>query len=238
MDSFWTQYDSYILFVPTAILSIVAIWYTRKQLQKKRLEYKIVANENLLSYSQDLEKDLIITYKNNKVNNLVLFSILIQNTGNIPILRGDFDSDIKIQFVSINSIISAELTGDGLSNFDLVIDPKFKTLSIPPLLINPRDKIIMKVLIDSNSEMPFFVIESRIAGISKIKKEEYSKRLNSLSIGLIISFIILLCFIFIIFFNFKGFRGLSFIDIGMIIILSFHILTSINYIKFYTKLNK
>lgn len=83
-SSFWST--SNIIGIPGLVLAAIAIpvslWIYFKQKNKKRLEYKVIANERLLSYHKDLEKELEITFKGERINNLLLLNLKFINSGN------------------------------------------------------------------------------------------------------------------------------------------------------------
>lgn len=167
MDSFWTTYSNYIIGIPTAILAILAVWISLRQWKKKRLEYSVIANESLLSYHDYLREELIIFFKNKKIKNLTLLHIEFENAGNEEILESDFYSQIIIYLGEQDMIIKVEI--DDNMNLGVKAEVMQNTIHIDPLLLNPKDKFSLKILIDKEEKNMEFYTDCRIAGVEKVR---------------------------------------------------------------------
>ncbi|MFN7115358.1 MAG: hypothetical protein ACK4TA_01080 [Saprospiraceae bacterium] len=231
MDSFWTQYSDYIVGIPAIVVSTaVAVWLFFKQKDIKRLSYIIRANENLLSYKKDLKKDLIILYKNQEIDNLFLLEIEFENMGNTPILKTDFDSNLKIIFRKTTSILSSEIGESFPKKLEISIKQLENQIEILPLLINPGDRFSLKFLLNENLRDVFFDIESRIAGVNKINITPQQKSpTNALLLSLSGIFIVISPLIFIVYSIIKG---------DVIGVVIFFIISIIVYFSIYMEIRR
>ena len=182
-SSFWNVNITLLGLILTAIGIVIAIvipfWIYLKQKNIKRLEYKVLANESLLSYHKDLENNLKIIYLGQEIKTLSLLNLEFINTGNVPIQRSDFDQNIRISSPLCSSVISA--VADCISpNYQdpIISGPVEQTnyIEIHPLLINQNDHFTIKFLIDTNTKNINYDIDSRIIGIKKIEK--FKERIN------------------------------------------------------------
>lgn len=187
-NSFWVNYGEYIVGIPALIIgTAVTIWIFIRQKNIKKLEYRIIANESLLSYHKDLEKDLVILFKDKKIDNLAFLLLEFENTGNISIIKSDFDSNLDIKFKNYTAIFGIELINIYPKNIDLNTIREIDSFSIEPYLINPKDKFSVKILYDNKSFD--YEINARIAGVKEITKASESKdfSLNSFLVVLFIT---------------------------------------------------
>lgn len=195
MDSFWLQYSDYIVGIPAIVLAIVAIWISLKQSRSKKLTYKIITKENLLSYSKEAQGKIEIFFDKNKIDALSLLVIEIQNAGSLPILKSDFDENLKIDFSS--TILNNEVIQKEPKSLDIKteVNENKSIIEFFPFLFNPKDKFLIKFLL--NTENPNFSLDCRIIGLKKI--EDANKRVKTVGFatGIFVS-IILTFFLFYI----------------------------------------
>jgi hypothetical protein len=243
MDSFWTTYSDYIVGIPALFISTaVAVWVFIKQKNVKRLEYKILANESLISYSKKIEDELVVTFGGKKVKNLLLLNLEIINSGNTPILKSDFDSNVRISFPDVNAILSikAEPIDPNYQYPEIFIEvdsKKGRHIEVLPLLMNPMDSFSIKFLIDTDAKEVHFDIASRIVGIKSIQdnsNKNYRKSLRTF--GFIYSFL-LVGFLFSITFN-KPDNPKQWILVFSLLIINFSMVLIYFYLSISKKINK
>ncbi|WP_129121285.1 hypothetical protein [Veronia nyctiphanis] len=108
-----------------------------------------------------------------KLDRPTYIDIYIENEGDKPIpsssfesdLVIDFGSDIKLSFLSVESIYPADIKIN--YSFD---DSK---IYIKPLLINSKDIIHLKIITEKSE--PKYKFHSRIAGINEIQEKKYTE---------------------------------------------------------------
>ncbi|WP_019281515.1 hypothetical protein [Vibrio anguillarum] len=146
----------------------------------------LFSSEKSLSYALMHTKDLTEDYKEGdswsklstsfdgiELKSAYLSRILIVNSGNKPISRNDFDSDVIIKMGQEIDILGVRV--EESSPFNLDIDHYFKEdeVNFKGLLLNPNDQFILEVL---SKERPEIIsVQSRIAGIDKPRQVDYQK---------------------------------------------------------------
>lgn len=169
MDSntFWTS-SNILTIIGIIVGAIIALWIFFKQKNRKRLEYKVIANESLLSYHKDVEKDLVILFQDKRIDNLALLILEFKNTGNIPVLKSDFESPLGINFKTPTRVFGTEVINAYPKNLDAFAIIELGGISISPCLINPKDKFSVKIIYDVKKVD--YEIDARIAGIQNIEQ--------------------------------------------------------------------
>lgn len=189
-EKFLQDWGEYIVGLSTFLFgALITIWVYKRQTKQKELSYNL-RSSNLLRYSNSVKDDIEVTYKGEVVKNLTAVEISFQNTGEVPILHSDFEEDIVILLEEKEVIFSADIKETSPLNLSAEIVKKSPHgLSIQCGLLNPKDKFLILMLIDS-ATIPKIDIYSRIAGIGKIKegihfveKPGYQKFLNYLGVG-------------------------------------------------------
>lgn len=200
MIEFLKEWGDYIAtFFGTIVAAYVAIRLSRQQTKDKKLAYKVITSEDILSYSQDIQDNLEINYNNQRVDNLSLFIVSIINIGGIPIEKSDFEDRIYLEFDSNDAIVDAEVTNCKPKNLNIQIQEYQNSIGIEPCLINPKDKFDLKILL--KNEVGNYSFDVRISGISEIeelKAEESESMSLNWMIYILLFFILLMIVLFII----------------------------------------
>lgn len=157
-------YDISTFLLGLIIPTIISFYIYYKQRANKNLAYEVLVNDNLFSFKEQLE-GLKIEYKNNKADNLRVTVLSFKNTGNIPILKSDFESNIFIEFDKDSKILDVTYSSQP-KNIEII--PKFENskLELIPFLINQNDIFTIKII--SNSKTADLKVHGRIIGMSKI----------------------------------------------------------------------
>jgi hypothetical protein len=146
-----------------------------KQRDKRELLYQI-EQKQILHISGISGKDIEIRFKDLPVDTLSLCSITIQNYGNRPIRKNEWDKPLNFSFKDSIQILDMRCT----AAFPEKLDVKFKIdrneketrITFAKVLLNPRDGFRVDFLVSTN-EIPS--VETRIEGISIIKNASNSK---------------------------------------------------------------
>lgn len=158
-----------IIGIITAI--IIAIFTIIKTKKRKELSYTILSSTSLLLKEEGLKKRIKIFVDDGEVEgevNLVLLKLV--NTGNTPITPEDFVENISLE--TSGSIIIAEVKETTPKNITVEIDNEigeiFGITEIKPTLLNAKDEVTLKLLIQSYKND--LLIKGRIIGVQGITK--------------------------------------------------------------------
>ena len=145
-----------------------------KQRNKKELSIDKISWNPILSISEEDKGDIVITYKNEIMNDLNLIVGKLTNTGNLPITTNDFETPIEFDFGPNAKIISNEIIETYPPKMDVETFIKTNKFYISPLLLNKDDSITIKFLITDPS--PHISINSRIIGVQKVKEQGVNRK--------------------------------------------------------------
>lgn len=161
----------------SAIAVLVPIILYVLSLPGKSLEYEILSRSKLIGKEFSMN-DLEIKIKGESVNNVMLDTCRISNSGSKSILKDDFERSISINVPDDSKMYLARLKKKLPENLTLKYELNNNKLLIEPLLLNPKDEFEVELFSSSNV---YPNINARIAGISKIKNifpdsKQYIKR--------------------------------------------------------------
>ena len=180
-DSIWQFYGA-IIGILALIVAIVIFFLQKKD---KKISYAIEQKTKIVSFSDEVEDRLEIFYKGNRVKEVMLLVIKIENCGNVPIKAGDFSSDIIIKLNKDAKILQSKILNQNPENLNILTEQNDSTLNIKPLLLNQKDSFRINLIVNNYREV---FIDGRIVGIKKI--ELTKKKIDSLRIVEIIVFMI------------------------------------------------
>jgi hypothetical protein len=171
----------FLIYVALGILAIVigaavAVAIYLKQRSRKSLSYKEQTVTQLRVKSEMKEK-LKITYDGKEVVEVYLTVIELFNSGNVPILKTDFEEPIKLSFGKDAQVLTTEIFRVEPKNLQVSITSDGNTITLAPALINPKESITIKSLVNKLDEV---CINGRIVGIKVIEKAEIKLRLKLL----------------------------------------------------------
>lgn len=135
------------------------------------MHYEIVSENALISEAIARDKELRIYYRGDFVRDVRLVVIRVTNTGRQPILAVDFEQPLSLDFGQNARILSAEKAESLPAEFDLRFRTGDSSIEFEPSLINPRDRIDIKFLIEG--EKINVSAKARIAGVKSV---EFSKK--------------------------------------------------------------
>lgn len=161
-DPAW-QFVGTILAVLAIIISIVLFFAQRK---RKVLAYEIISQTAILSEADEVSGKLQILFQGETVKNVHLLVIKLINMGNVPIVSADYEREVKLEFKDSEKILSAEIaetTPDNLSGEIFLND---KNIMLKPILLNPKDAIVIKILISGFQGTVH--LDGRIIGVKSI----------------------------------------------------------------------
>lgn len=154
------------------IIGIVALciaYVTYKSQQtRKQLEYIITSSTSVVP--AEVSNKLKVTYGRTSVSDAAVTIIRLVNSGNTPINPEDFNSDISIELLGANSIVSALFT----KTRPVDLSPKLKVTSkrmlLSPLLINREDMMEFQLLTSGLAKD--VQISGRLSGVKFIRRKD------------------------------------------------------------------
>lgn len=170
-SALWT----FIITNKMAILSVIAISiaivgiYLRES-RGKGFSYNIRSANPVVRVEERVSNRVRIYFDNEPVRNVHLIVMDIWNSGNQPILEGDFNRAVSFNFGEDALILSFSI----VSVEPRTIDPAFliidNTAALEPLLLNEGDKMTVNFLV-SNWKSDALDVDGRITGVKEIKHE-------------------------------------------------------------------
>lgn len=198
-DKFIKFVSKNALIILLAFLPPLILWFYFQR-DSYGIAVRVKSNISVVTIQREIFSDIQVNYKGREIKSLNVIDIEIENVGNRPIQRNDFDTPIKLLFdgeiILLPKLI--HLSPETLT-------PKFKILSpdtieIEPLLLNNSDLFTFRIFI-LNSELdrnPKMIL-GRITNIKQlnltysstegIKQDNYLYRLLLAIVGIIASII-------------------------------------------------
>lgn len=159
-DPIW-QFIGVVLALATIALTVVVY---RLQRKKKELAFGVLTRSQLLAVSEETQGRIRVTFDGNPVSNISLILAAVRNTGNVPIRPEDFEQPLRIDFGEAASVLSSVITNQPPGR-GAQIEQSPHHVVLPPVLLNPGDTVIAKVLVSSPAEL--IQPELGIVGISR-----------------------------------------------------------------------
>lgn len=149
------------------------IWWL--DTRRKQLTYRILRSNLFAPVGQELEGRVELLVDGVKTSNVAFLIVTLQNTGNEPIRREDFEIPFTVHFGEFAEIISSEVIAtepeDFMAHLQLVTTGMNKC-HLNPCLLNPGDSITMKLMARNVTEQ--FAVDARVAGVKELKGAVYS----------------------------------------------------------------
>lgn len=155
--------------IPILIPIAIAIATYVLNLETRSITYEITKSYQLINPTFIQNKNVSIYYKTRKIENLSLTSIVLKNSGNRPIKRTDFDSDIEIKVENNVHIYEASIINSSPNNIRSEIKTHNNKIIIAPMLLNPNDYIT--ICIYSLDAIDRVQITGRIVGVRMIEQK-------------------------------------------------------------------
>jgi hypothetical protein len=163
----------YVAVVAIIIATVTSILIYRKQQNRKEITYEVVSNTLVLSIEKEIEAGAEIRFDGRRISNLRLIVLRIFNSGNVPVLPGDFTEPITILFGEQAQLLDAEIIETTPHNLKVSLSRNTKSVELGPLLLNKDDSVRIKVL--SAEAIGEIKVESRIVGLQGITKFSRAK---------------------------------------------------------------
>jgi hypothetical protein len=181
-----------VLAIFSTMLGLIAgIFATRLQRDRRRLQYTIRADTRLLGgETEDFRGDIELFHDGKRIEDPQLLIIHFENSGNRPILPSDYYEPISFDLTT-GQVLSVGITQKSEESIDSHVSVQSQTISLDPLLMNPKDWIDLKILTDGPAGN--VSARSRIAGVGTITR--YPSRWESILVPQTASLIMVIALI-------------------------------------------
>jgi hypothetical protein len=168
-DAIW-QFVGAILGAFAIAASIVIAVLQRR---RKRLSYEVVTQLPLLTVQEEIQGRVRLYFDNQALDDVTLIAVRLINDGNLPLRSLDFETPLVIHFNDAAHVLSSEIIEQRPTDLPVDLDSDGTSVSIAPLLLNPRDYVKLKCLVTGFERV---AISGRIAGVASIRLARSSLR--------------------------------------------------------------
>lgn len=165
-DGAWQAIGAF--FTIAAIVASFVIY--RWQSQRRALTYHVKSVYPLLKTTEELQGRLNVQVDGVAVRNIDVMFLEVQNSGNHPISRSDFDIPFAIVFEPPARIFSAVVDAEEPANLGVSLEVEEQRVSLKPILLNPGDKFTLKLLLSSDSKG--YDVVGRVIGVREIAESK------------------------------------------------------------------
>ncbi len=152
------------VFALVAIAVTVLLYYYQRE--RRELAFGVLYETQLLSVSTALANRAQISFDGHVVPNIRLVVLALKNSGNRPILASDFQSPFAMRFGEAERPLSVEVSKQFPADLDASVQLQDEQVLVQPLLLNPGDYLVFKVL--TTGESNELSKKARIVGVSKV----------------------------------------------------------------------
>ncbi len=177
---------------------ILAVLLYRLQRSRKELSYRIVSNNSLIFAQDTLNGGIQIAFLGKPVTDVRLVILRIQNTGNTPISKSDFEDGVQISFGDTCELLEFEYIGSHPKALSPSAVGTTSGLSIKPLLLNSGDWFDFKFLL--SGYQGHLAVNGRIVGVPEITERdlEHRQSVNRIYRRVLIEVVILMVISFVL----------------------------------------
>jgi archaellum component FlaG (FlaF/FlaG flagellin family) len=155
--------------VVVACLGLILAYYFFSQQQVVKKMSADISLTGLVSIDDAVKGRIKVLVDDRQAENVGLLVVKIQNTGNVPIKREDFDTPLTVILDDNAEVISGDFIGASDSGLQSSVSPKIDKgkITFPPALFNSQDYVTYKALVLNAKSAGLTV---RIVGVSQIER--------------------------------------------------------------------
>jgi hypothetical protein len=139
-----------------AILALAAIavtyWIYVRQRQRHRVSYQRLTSIEVLTVKEHMAGRVTVLFDGNPVKSMHIITMKIWNSGSVPILAADFVEPLSLRVVSSARLLSADIISATPFNLRPVVKIEGSLATVQPLLLNPSDSFVVKLLVQDGGE--------------------------------------------------------------------------------------
>jgi len=163
-----------LIMLLTLVATIAGVMFSLALQPVHGIRVTTLTSTSIVKIAEGFSDDLQVLYDGTPVINPVLVDLVLDNSGNQPVMRGDFDSPLRFVFPEDVEIATAELLETRPAGIDATIVVSSSEALLEPLLINAGDRLQFRFVLLTNHEysgtMPYNIV-ARIANIPAIVPE-------------------------------------------------------------------
>lgn len=173
-----------------SIAAVIPAWMVMYPTDGKGLSYEIKSISSLVATDIGTNGALKVVYEGTAVSYPYLTIIRIENTGNLPLLKNDFDGPLNIVLGQNVEIFDVSILEKNPESIKVNISERENRIEIAPTLLNENDSMTIKIITGGTKPEPN--IYGRIAGVKDIYSMVTKKNsANSILVQVICFFLIL-----------------------------------------------
>jgi hypothetical protein len=193
-----------------AFIPPIIIWYYTQR-EKKALIVSLQNNVPIVSINKDYLGDIKVYYQGKEVRSLRYLDFCIENNGNIPIGKEDFENPLKFTFQAHEITTPAITSINPKSLNPKLLKDSLTSIVLQPLLLNPTDKFNFNtILMDELNQIPQYEIITRIKGVKDIELSDVTQKANIDYTEILISIVGILISAISFYYLFKRLRFITF----------------------------
>lgn len=150
--------------VITIVIGVIAWWTQRR---RKALSFDIISRTPLLSAEDEVKGKLQVLFYGEPVQDVHLATVMIINSGNVPIISADYERPVNLSFGEEAQILTAEVTETNPDSLQVSVDIEATRIVLRPVLLNGGDSITLKLLIN---RLGGISVDGRIVGVKDIRE--------------------------------------------------------------------
>jgi hypothetical protein len=138
----------------------------RRERPRKGLAYSLRLVP-LAVVRSDVRERIQLSFDGRPVPSAVLATLRVRNSGNTPILPGDFENPLTLQLS--DEVLELRVDGADPAEVAPIASVEADNVVIEPLLLNPGDSFDLAFILDHVSERP--TVSARIAGVKRLTED-------------------------------------------------------------------
>jgi len=164
-DQIWQFIGALVTFVGIPVTVALALVLRKR----KQLSYEILSHVPLLNVEEAIQGRVKILFDGQPVGNVQLVEVKIKNSGNVPVLRTDYERPISLHFGDGSTILSAEVSERDPDNLGASVRADEGRVNLNPVLLNAGDWATIKVLVSQVTK--HVQIDGRVIGVRRLLDE-------------------------------------------------------------------
>jgi hypothetical protein len=159
-----------IIAVVSVLLTVVSGAVSWLAASDKSFGYVVLAETPLVRVQDEIDGRLQILLDGKPITDTALIILRVQNTGNVPILRSDFDSPVTVSFRGSAEILNAEVLDTSPKNPQAAVQVQGRDVVLSPVLLNGGDVVDLKIVLSEYRGIED--VGARIVGVNELTKIE------------------------------------------------------------------
>lgn len=161
--TYWTIIQTSISAVAVCLMAL--FYYLRRR--RKEFRCQILFRQPLWTIRDEFAGRTQVLFDGQPVPDVQLMTLKISNSGNQPIASTDYERPVRLSVGDQSTILSAEVVEPHPDQLTPQITILNNALLVQPLLMNPKDSFVIKVL--ASHLAPDVRCDARIVGVKDVR---------------------------------------------------------------------